>query len=102
MAYSQRQEILEIVNEPYYPFGGAFIACASCPCCTCCGAPVDKSMIPCCLGFEACCCWSMATQVNRFLIQTRFAKENTPADDCIVSAAICLQTMAACCQCFVC
>lgn len=99
--YSQRTDILSIAGEPYYPCGGACICCGSCKCCSCLANPVDPSMIPVCLGAEVCCCCPTAVKVNRYLIQTRFGKENTPTDDCIIQFAACLQAVAACCQCFV-
>lgn len=102
MIYSQRKDILAITNEPYYCLGGACTACSVCPCCRGCAEPVDESMVPCCLGLESCCCCTTALQVNRYLIQTRFGKENSSTDDCIVMCAVCLQTIAACAQCFAC
>lgn len=102
MVYKQRTEILEITNEPYYPFGGTCFGCAQCSCCKCCGEPVAPSQVPCCLGLESFCCTSLALQINRYLIQTRFAKENTQADDCLVGTAVLLQNLAMCCECIAC
>lgn len=71
--YQQREELLRITGEPY-------ICCAGlCPCGPL-GEPMDKN----CLIIEACCCTGWALSGNRFLIQTRFDKENTPCDDCIL------------------
>mmetsp|Transcript_100000 Transcript_100000/g.173520 ORF Transcript_100000/g.173520 Transcript_100000/m.173520 type:complete len:224 (+) Transcript_100000:109-780(+) len=102
--YSQRKDILSITNEQYYLFGGACVGCAKCPCgcCSCCGKPVSESMVPCCLGFESCCCAPTAVQINRFMIQTRFGRENTKIDNCLISFANCLQASACICQCVAC
>eukprot|EP00932_Pfiesteria_piscicida_P005612 SRR837773.15526.p1 GENE.SRR837773.15526~~SRR837773.15526.p1 ORF type:complete len:327 (-),score=84.88 SRR837773.15526:92-1072(-) len=71
--YQQREELLRLTGEPY-------VCCAGlCPCGPL-GQPMDKS----CLIIEACCCTGWALSGNRFMIQTRFDKENTPCDDCIL------------------
>ncbi|CAJ1357698.1 unnamed protein product [Effrenium voratum] len=38
-----------------------------------------------CLCLEVCCCPGLAMTGNRFMVQTRFDKENTPCDDCIMN-----------------
>mmetsp|Transcript_3791 Transcript_3791/g.14053 ORF Transcript_3791/g.14053 Transcript_3791/m.14053 type:complete len:271 (-) Transcript_3791:287-1099(-) len=71
--YQQREELLKITGEPY-------ICCAGlCPCGPL-GEPQDKN----CLVIEACCCTGWALSANRYMIQTRFDRENTPCDDCII------------------
>lgn len=71
--WQQRTELLQITGEPY-------VCCAGlCPCGPL-GEPQDQS----CLFLEACCCPGLALSGNRFMVQTRFNKENTPCDDCIL------------------
>mmetsp|Transcript_110367 Transcript_110367/g.276314 ORF Transcript_110367/g.276314 Transcript_110367/m.276314 type:complete len:334 (-) Transcript_110367:429-1430(-) len=71
--YQQRESLLNLTGEPY-------ICCAGlCPCGPL-GQPQDKS----CLIVEACCCTGWALSGNRYMIQTRFDRENTPCDDCIL------------------
>merc|ERR1719401_2354336 len=71
--YQQRSELLDMTGEPY-------VCCAGlCPCGPL-GEPQDRN----CLFLEACCCPGFALSGNRFMVQTRFDKENTPCDDCIL------------------
>ncbi|CAJ1457207.1 unnamed protein product [Effrenium voratum] len=72
--YQQRTELLDLTGEPY-------VCCAGlCPCCGL-EQPQDRS----CLCIEVCCCPGLAMSANRFMVQTRFDKENTPCDDCIIT-----------------
>jgi len=81
--YQQRMELLDLTGEPY-------VCCAGlCPCGPL-GEPQDRN----CMCLEACCCTGLALSGNRFMVQTRFDKENTPCDDCILWT-VCL------CDCFV-
>lgn len=73
MAGKQRGEILDVIQEPYICCGGL------CPCGPL-GQPQDRN----CMWLEACCCTGWAISGNRFLIQTRFDRENTACDDCII------------------
>eukprot|EP00929_Paragymnodinium_shiwhaense_P062230 TRINITY_DN3106_c0_g1_i1.p1 TRINITY_DN3106_c0_g1~~TRINITY_DN3106_c0_g1_i1.p1 ORF type:complete len:287 (+),score=47.95 TRINITY_DN3106_c0_g1_i1:124-984(+) len=73
MVAQQRGEILDVIGEPYICCGGMF------PCCGL-GEPQDRS----CAWVEACCCTGIALGANRFYIQTRFDRENTACDDCIL------------------
>lgn len=72
-SYQQRDTLLKITGEPYVCFGGL---CACGPL----GEPQDKN----CLILESCCCPGLAIDGNRFIVQTRFDKENTCCDDCII------------------
>lgn len=85
LASTQRHEILDIINEPYVCCGGIF------PCGPL-GAPRDRN----CVWLEACCCTGYAIAGNRFLIQTRFDRQNTCCDDCILWTA-CLAPWIICC-----
>lgn len=84
-AAQQRNEILDLIGEPYICCGGMF------PCGPL-GQPQDRS----CAWVEACCCTGLAVGANRFYIQTRFDRMNTACDDCIlwttciVSWVVCL------------
>lgn len=80
LTYGQRAEFLDVTQEPYVCCGGV----CPCPCLT---EPCD-SRVP-WLAFESCCCTTMAIQVNRVLIQTRFNIRNDPFDDGIIAALAC-------------
>lgn len=73
--YGQRNELLDLTGEPY-------VCCAGlCPC-----GPLGD---PCssrnpCMCIEAFCCVGLALSGNRFMVQTRFDKMNTPCDDAII------------------
>jgi len=84
MTAQQRLKILDVIGEPYVCCGGMF------PCGPL-GEPQDRT----CVWAEACCCPGLALGANRFLIQTRFDRENTPCDDCILWT-ICLAQWAVC------
>mmetsp|Transcript_14899 Transcript_14899/g.32174 ORF Transcript_14899/g.32174 Transcript_14899/m.32174 type:complete len:253 (-) Transcript_14899:71-829(-) len=71
--YQQREELLTLTGEPY-------ICCAGLFPCGPLGEPQDKT----CLFAEVCCCTGLALGANRFMVQTRFDKENTACDDCIL------------------
>ncbi len=73
VAYSHRQQLLEITNEPYVCCAG-MIGCGPCM----------KPCNPRCLALEVCCCMQFAIAGNRFMIQTRFDKRNTPCDSFIL------------------
>lgn len=72
-AYKQREELLQITGEPYVCCAGMF------PC-----GPLGKPQDQNCLICESFCCPSLAVAANRFMVQTRFDKQNTPCDDYII------------------
>mmetsp|Transcript_141863 Transcript_141863/g.441040 ORF Transcript_141863/g.441040 Transcript_141863/m.441040 type:complete len:219 (+) Transcript_141863:79-735(+) len=78
-ACQQRRELLDLTGEPYICCGGL------CPCC-CFASPQPAS----CLCLEACCCAQLAIAGNRYMLQTRFWKQNDPCDDCIMTFTACL------------
>mmetsp|Transcript_19147 Transcript_19147/g.45118 ORF Transcript_19147/g.45118 Transcript_19147/m.45118 type:complete len:355 (-) Transcript_19147:53-1117(-) len=84
MTCQQRNEILDVIGEPYVCCGGIF------PCGPL-GEPQDRN----CIYLEACCCPGMALAGNRFLIQTRFNRMNTACDDCLLWS-VCLASWAIC------
>eukprot|EP00747_Dinoflagellata_sp_TGD_P161939 gnl/TRDRNA2_/TRDRNA2_178989_c0_seq1.p1 gnl/TRDRNA2_/TRDRNA2_178989_c0~~gnl/TRDRNA2_/TRDRNA2_178989_c0_seq1.p1 ORF type:complete len:212 (+),score=48.33 gnl/TRDRNA2_/TRDRNA2_178989_c0_seq1:132-767(+) len=86
-AFQQRNEILDITGEPYVCCGGI------CPCGPF-GKPQKEDDKPVCLCMEVTCCTSFAVAGNRFMIQTRFMKENDACDDCIILFANCLSCFA--------
>mmetsp|Transcript_8920 Transcript_8920/g.16023 ORF Transcript_8920/g.16023 Transcript_8920/m.16023 type:complete len:341 (+) Transcript_8920:99-1121(+) len=73
-SFQQRNTLLDITGEPYVCCAGLF------PCCGIDKPQQDRN----CLYLEACCCPGLAISGNRFMVQTRFDKENTPCDDCIL------------------
>lgn len=96
-AYGQRNDILDITGESYHWFNGM------CVCCSACGAtgPQDDMKV-CCLCCEVCCCTGIAASINRYLIQTRFAKENSECDDTLMCCTSCIMCTASLCQCLAC
>eukprot|EP00933_Yihiella_yeosuensis_P057926 TRINITY_DN5804_c0_g2_i1.p1 TRINITY_DN5804_c0_g2~~TRINITY_DN5804_c0_g2_i1.p1 ORF type:complete len:250 (-),score=34.80 TRINITY_DN5804_c0_g2_i1:272-1021(-) len=72
-ACQQRTELLDFTGEPY-------ICCAGLFPCGPLGEPQDRM----CLALEVCCCPGLALNANRWMVQTRFDKENTPCDDCLI------------------
>lgn len=84
MASQQRLKILDVIGEPYICCGGLF------PCGPL-GEPQDRN----CVYAEACCCSGLAVSGNRFLIQTRFDRQNTACDDCILWT-VCLASWIVC------
>lgn len=88
-SYQQRTELLDLTGEPY-------VCCAGlCPCGPL-GEPQDRA----CLALEVCCCPGLALSANRFMVQTRFDKENTACDDCIITFTclfVCALDIARCC-----
>jgi len=72
-SYQQRKELLQYTGEPY-------VCCAGLCDCGPLGKPMDEN----CLYVEACCFPGWAISGNRFMLQTRFDRENTPCDDCII------------------
>mmetsp|Transcript_121551 Transcript_121551/g.378325 ORF Transcript_121551/g.378325 Transcript_121551/m.378325 type:complete len:219 (-) Transcript_121551:82-738(-) len=93
VAYKQREEILHITGEPYYFLNGA------CSCLPCCAGPLGEGYMPCILGCEVCCCIGSAVAINRYMIQTRFARENSAWDNFMISFAVCLDMFACVCEC---
>lgn len=89
-AYQQREELLDFTGEPY-------VCCAGLCACGPLGEPMDRG----CLCIEACCCAGMALSGNRFMIQTRFDRENTPCDDCIITFTTCFYCAVEIAKCFV-
>mmetsp|Transcript_52384 Transcript_52384/g.125131 ORF Transcript_52384/g.125131 Transcript_52384/m.125131 type:complete len:202 (-) Transcript_52384:254-859(-) len=73
MAAMQRNDILEITGEEYVCCGGL------CPC-----GPLGSPQAKECVWLEAFCCNGLAIAANRFLVQTRFDRQNTACDDCIL------------------
>jgi len=84
MAGQQRLKILDVIGEPYVCCGGAF------PCGPL-GEPQDRN----CVWAEAFCCNGCAISGNRFLIQTRFDRQNTFCDDCLLWS-VCLAQWSVC------
>jgi len=84
MTCQQRLEILDVIGEPYVCCGGLF------PC-----GPLGEQQDRNCIFLETCCCPGLALSANRFLIQTRFDRENTFCDDCLMWA-VCLASWAVC------
>lgn len=88
MAGQQRLELLDLLGEPYVCCAGMF------PCGPL-GQPQDRN----CAWCESCCCTGCAISGNRFYIQTRFDRQNTACDDCIlwttciVSWLVCIASM---------
>lgn len=81
---AQRTELLEMTGEPY-------VCCAGlCPC-----GPLAEQQDQNCLYCEVCCCLGMAVSGNRWMLQTRYLKQNDPCDDCI----ICCNGVLACAAC---
>mmetsp|Transcript_67506 Transcript_67506/g.126095 ORF Transcript_67506/g.126095 Transcript_67506/m.126095 type:complete len:202 (+) Transcript_67506:96-701(+) len=85
-AFKQREEILDIVGEPYVCCGGG------CPCCGL-NKPCPDGMDTVCLAIEVCCCPVLAVTTNRYYIQTRFGRENSACDDCIITVTACLHCL---------
>lgn len=85
MAAQQRLKILNIIGESYVCCGGMF------PC-----GPLGQEMDENCAWVEACCCTGCAISGNRFLIQTRLDRQNTPCDDCLLWVT-CLAPYVICC-----
>ena len=73
VAYMHRKQLLAITNEPYVCCGG-MIDCGPC----------KKPCNPRCLFLEVFCCMQFAIAGNRFMIQTRFDRQNTPCDSFIL------------------
>lgn len=81
--YQQRKQLLELTNEKYICCGGMY------PCGPL-GQPCDEMPWLC---LEACCCTGCAVGGNRWMLQSRFLKQNDACDDCIIccnSALACL------------
>mmetsp|Transcript_64081 Transcript_64081/g.139390 ORF Transcript_64081/g.139390 Transcript_64081/m.139390 type:complete len:208 (+) Transcript_64081:73-696(+) len=90
----QRWEILDVTGEPYICCGGMFAGCM-------CAGPLADPQDRNCMILEGCCCLGLAISGNRFMVQTRFNKENTACDDCIlwtvciISWVVCILRMVA-------
>eukprot|EP00927_Polykrikos_kofoidii_P067573 TRINITY_DN63016_c0_g1_i1.p2 TRINITY_DN63016_c0_g1~~TRINITY_DN63016_c0_g1_i1.p2 ORF type:complete len:255 (-),score=33.86 TRINITY_DN63016_c0_g1_i1:371-1135(-) len=92
-SYKQRLQILDITGEPYVCCGGM------CPCGPC-GKACPEDQKHCWLCCEVTCCTFQSVAANRFLVQTRFDRENDPCDDIIIMYAACLSVVAALSRCF--
>eukprot|EP00397_Hematodinium_sp_SG-2012_P050585 GEMP01058862.1.p1 GENE.GEMP01058862.1~~GEMP01058862.1.p1 ORF type:complete len:232 (+),score=38.90 GEMP01058862.1:259-954(+) len=90
-SYYQREQLLEITGEEY-------VCCAGS--CGCCGLDKPMPKVP-CLCLETCCCTWMAITSNRFMVQTRFGKRNTPCDECIIMFAVCCSCCVTIASCFI-
>eukprot|EP00397_Hematodinium_sp_SG-2012_P053105 GEMP01063191.1.p1 GENE.GEMP01063191.1~~GEMP01063191.1.p1 ORF type:complete len:220 (+),score=43.08 GEMP01063191.1:150-809(+) len=90
-AYYQREQLLEITGEEYFCCGGA---------CPYCGLDQPQSKVP-CLCLETFCCPWLAITGNRYMVQTRFDKRNTPCDEFLIVFAVCCSNVVAILQCFV-
>jgi len=83
MAYQQRERILENLQQPYQPCGGA---CCCCPC-----PPIVTSpMREYCMCCEVCCCPYLATLVNRDLVLYNYRVDFDPCDEFIINCVLCL------------
>jgi hypothetical protein len=81
MAGKQRNDILDVIGEPYVCCGGEWADdCCALVACGLLDQPMDRN----CLWVEALCCPCCAIDGNRFLIQTRFDRMNTACDECIL------------------
>mmetsp|Transcript_105291 Transcript_105291/g.203913 ORF Transcript_105291/g.203913 Transcript_105291/m.203913 type:complete len:197 (-) Transcript_105291:94-684(-) len=87
--YYQRQELLEITGEKYICCAGLF------PC-----GPLDQPQDEKCLVLEVCCCLGLALSGNRWMLQTRFLKQNDPCDDFLMCCNAALACLALCMQLF--
>lgn len=88
MAATQRLDILEVIGEPYVCCGGMF------PC----GPLADECDLS-WVWLEACCFPCCAITGNRFLIQTRFNRQNTKCDEMLLWCACCFRYSLCCFQC---
>mmetsp|Transcript_22432 Transcript_22432/g.51059 ORF Transcript_22432/g.51059 Transcript_22432/m.51059 type:complete len:212 (-) Transcript_22432:120-755(-) len=75
----QRFDILEVTGEPYVCCGGTL------PC-----GPLKEPRNKYCVCLEACCCLGCAISSNRYMIQTRFDRENTCCDSCLIWSMCCV------------
>lgn len=90
VAHSQREKILDITQEQYVCCGGL------CPCGPC-SKPCENRQPWLCL--ETTCCTSNAILGNRYMIQTRFDRQNDACDECLlycVAIANCLALIVSC------
>lgn len=71
--YSHRRELLELTHEKYLCCAGLF------PC-----GPLAEPQDEVCLYAEVCCCFGLALSANRWMLQTRFLKQNDPCDDALI------------------
>jgi hypothetical protein len=55
-----------------------------------------------CLALEVCCCFSVAVQTTRMLIQDELQLRNSPCDNFIIGAMVCLQYLSCVCDLVVC
>merc|ERR1719264_2313058 len=70
---TERQELLQMTGEQY-------VCCAGlCPC-----GPLAEPQNENCVYAEACCCLGLAITGNRWMLQTRYLKQNDPCDDCLI------------------
>merc|ERR1719456_1520642 len=76
-------ELLEMAQEKY-------LCCAGlCPC-----GPLGKPQDEQCLYLEVCCCPGIAVGANRWMLQTRYLRQNDPCDDCLIIFQQALQCLA--------
>lgn len=81
--FTQRRELLEMSQEKY-------LCCAGlCPC-----GPLGKPQDEQCLYLEVCCCPGIAVGGNRWMLQTRYLRQNDPCDDCLIIFQQALQCLA--------
>jgi len=90
-AYWQREQLLEVTGEEYFCCGGA---------CPYCGLNQPQSKVP-CLCLESFCCTWLAISANRYMVQTRFGKRNTPFDSFIITLTVFFSWFVAIAECFV-
>lgn len=90
MAGKQRGDLLDLTGEPYVCCGGLF------PCGPL-GEPQDRN----CMWAEACCCTGCAIAGNRWMVQTRFDRENTACDECILWLACLMPIIICVLKCFI-
>merc|ERR1740121_2594853 len=80
---AQRNELLRMTSEQYVCCAGLF------PC-----GPLGEPQDPNCVYAEVCCCMGCAISGNRWMLQTRFLKQNDPCDDCLICCNAVLSTVA--------
>lgn len=90
-AYRQREQLLEITGEDYHCCGGAFPFC---------GLNQPQEKVP-CLCLESWCCTWLAISSNRYMVQTRFGKRNTPYDEFILWFTVVASWVVAITSCFI-
>lgn len=84
-AHKQREELLDLTQEPYVCCGGI---CGCGPC----AEPCESRQPWLCL--EVTCCSHNAILGNRFMLQTRFDIGNDPCDDKLLQVIACINCLA--------